>query len=89
MIIMGTTTGPISPICVATDRASFQAKEYVSPHCINCKYLDKDKCTYFKGFRISEPKKIPWNIAEKGCDVYLPKKSKEHPLLDKVLDLFK
>ena len=83
MIIMGTITGPVSPMIAK------KAKEYVSPHCINCKYLDKDKCTYFKRFRISEPKKIPWNIAKKGCNVYLPKKSKEHPLLDKILDLFK
>ena len=88
MIIMGTITGP-SPIRVATDSASIQAKENVSPHCINCKYLDEDKCTYFKKFRISEPKKIPWNIEYKGCKVYMPKKSKEHPLIDKVLDLFK
>jgi hypothetical protein len=65
------------------------AKEYVSPHCINCKYLNENKCTYFKRFRISEPKQIPWNITEKGCKVYLPKNSKEHPLLDLVLDMFK
>ena len=89
MIIMGTITDPTRPICVATDRASFQAKEYVSPHCINCKYLDEDKCTYFKRFRISKSKQIPWNIKEKGCKVYMPKWSKEHPLLDYILDLFK
>ena len=60
-----------------------------APYCINCKYLNKDKCTYFKRFRISEPKKIPWNIANKGCKVYLPKWSKEHRLLNYMLDLFK
>ena len=60
-----------------------------APYCITCKYLDKDKCTYFKRFRISEPKKIPWNIGKKGCKVYLPKWSKEHRLLDYILDLFK
>ena len=66
-----------------------KAKEYVSPHCINCKYLDEDKCTYFKRFRISESKKIPWNIEGKGCKVYMPKWTKENPLLDYILDLFK
>ena len=60
-----------------------------TPYCINCKYVNKDKCTYFKRFRISESKKIPWNIAKKGCKVYLPKWSKEHRLLDYMLDLFK
>ena len=61
----------------------------VRPHCITCKYLDKDRCIYFERFRISKPKKIPWNIEEKGCKVYMPKWTKEHPLLDYILDLFK
>tara|TARA_R100000808_G_C2134823_1_gene143326 strand:+ start:96 stop:284 length:189 start_codon:yes stop_codon:yes gene_type:complete len=61
----------------------------MSPHCINCKYLDKDKCTYFERYKISEPKKIPWNIEKKGCKVYLPKDVEEHPLVDYAIKLFR
>ena len=61
----------------------------MSPHCINCKYLDKDKCIYFERYKISEPKKIPWNIEKKGCKVYLPKDVEEHPLVDYAIKLFR
>jgi hypothetical protein len=57
-----------------------------SPHgsCIDCKFLNNNKCTWFKYFNNEEPKNIPNKIFNKGCNQYC-----DHPLLLDVLRIFK
>ena len=52
--------------------------------CKECKYRIDNTCSWFKYNENKEPKEIPDNIYNKGCNYYC-----DHPLLLEMLRIFK
>ena len=52
--------------------------------CYDCKYMEKNKCTWFKYFKDEEPKAIPDKIINQGCNQFC-----DHPLTITAVKLFK
>ena len=52
--------------------------------CSECKFKLGNTCTWFKYFTDKEPKIIPNNILNKGCELFC-----DHPLLLEAIRIFK